>query len=109
MIRLTKVMFMTAAGLLLVAVGVIGYIWIGHHLFGLNTSRLDPGQGPSWPMVVTVYSGCGAFFAFLAALALAAFTPSGVRPTSRPGPLPSTESAIEVVNPLHKSADSPPR
>jgi|GEM_PF-5569153 len=80
MVRLTKAMFMMAAALVLVMVGVVGYVWIGYEVFGLNTSRLDPAQGPSWPMVVTIYSGGGACFAFLAALVLALFTPGKAGP-----------------------------
>ncbi|UVJ39310.1 alkaline shock response membrane anchor protein AmaP [Arthrobacter sp. CJ23] len=35
---------------------VLAYVWIGSQVFGINTSRLDPAQGPSWPMHVVVWS-----------------------------------------------------
>lgn len=71
MYKAQKPLFIVAVVLGATAVLVVNYIWIGSAVFGLNTSRLDPEQGPSWPMHVVVLSMSGALFALTAGIVLA--------------------------------------
>lgn len=71
MSKASKPLFIVAGMLGIVAILVIAYIWIGSQVFGLNTSRLDPTQGPSWPMDVVVWSLIGAFFALAGGIVMA--------------------------------------
>lgn len=71
MSKAMKLLFIVAVVLGAVAILVVGYIWIGSAVFGLNTSRLDPTQGPSWPMDVIVWSMGGALFALMGGIVLA--------------------------------------
>ncbi|MCA4133149.1 hypothetical protein [Arthrobacter sp. M4] len=69
--RATKWLFIIAGALGAVAVFVIAYIWIGSQVFGINTSRLDPSQGPAWPMNVVVWPLIGALSAAAVGIVLA--------------------------------------
>ena len=71
MSKATKLLFIVAVVLGATAVLVVAYIWIGSQVFGLNTSRLDPEQGPSWPMGVIVLSMSGSLFALTGGIVLA--------------------------------------
>lgn len=71
MSKASKLLFIIAGVLGAVAVLIIAYIWIGSQVFGLNTSRLDPSQGPAWPMEVVVWSLIGALSASAVGIVLA--------------------------------------
>ncbi|MEV8147964.1 hypothetical protein AB0O52_07420 [Arthrobacter sp. NPDC080073] len=71
MYKAQKLLFIVAIVLGATAVLVVNYIWIGSAVFGLNTSRLDPEQGPSWPFAVVSLSVVGALFALMAGIVLA--------------------------------------
>lgn len=70
MSKASKVLFIAAGVLGAIMLLVIVYVWIGAQVFGINTSRLDPSQGPSWPMEVVVWSLIGAVIAAAAGLSL---------------------------------------
>jgi hypothetical protein len=57
--KTSKVLFVVAGALTIVTVLVVAYIWIGSQVFGINTSRLDPAQGPSWPFQLIYLSIIG--------------------------------------------------
>lgn len=60
MLNAAKILFIASVVLGVVAVLVVSYIWIGSTVLGINTSHLDPAQGPSWPMDAVVWSLAGA-------------------------------------------------
>ena len=70
MSKASKVLFTVAGVLGAIMLLVIAYIWIGSQVLGINTSRLDPSQGPSWPMEVAVWSFVGAVIAAAAGIIL---------------------------------------
>ncbi|MBB6404730.1 hypothetical protein [Arthrobacter sp. AZCC_0090] len=63
MSKASKLLFIVAVVLGAIAILVVAYIWIGSQVFGLDNSRLDPTQGPSWPMDVVGWSLICALFA----------------------------------------------
>lgn len=71
MSKTPKVLFLLSATCLATMFLVLAYIWIGAKDFGINTSRLDPAQGPSWPMHVVVWSLLGGIASAVAGIALA--------------------------------------
>ena len=71
MSKAQKRLFIVAVVLGATAVLVVNYIWIGSAVFGLNTSRLDPEQGPSWPFAVVSLSVVGSLFALTGGIVLA--------------------------------------
>ncbi|MFK4295944.1 membrane associated rhomboid family serine protease [Arthrobacter sp. GAS37] len=74
MSKAEKLLFIVAVVLGAIAVLVVGYIWIGSAVFGLNTSRLDPEQGPTWPFAVVSLSVVGSLFALMGGILLAVFS-----------------------------------
>ena len=56
-------LFAISGTLSVVALATVAYVWIGH-LFGLNTSRLDPDQGTAWPMHLFFWSSIGSVATF---------------------------------------------
>ncbi|MGO4857999.1 hypothetical protein [Arthrobacter sp. 2MCAF14] len=71
MSKATKLLLIVAVVLGAIAILVVNYIWIGSQIFGLNTSRLDPEQGPSWPFAVVSLSVVGALLALMGGIVLA--------------------------------------
>ncbi|MGO4587083.1 hypothetical protein AB4Z38_24845 [Arthrobacter sp. 2RAF6] len=74
MYKAQKLLFMVAVVLGAAAVLVVNYIWIGSAVFGLNTSRLDPEQGPTWPFAVVSFSVVGSLFALMGGILFAVFS-----------------------------------
>ncbi|MDQ0031473.1 hypothetical protein [Arthrobacter bambusae] len=71
MYKAESLFFIVAVVLGATAILVGGYIWIGSQVFGLNTSRLDPAQGPAWPFAVISCSVVGSLFALAGGIVLA--------------------------------------
>lgn len=82
MYKAQKLLFIGAVVLGATAVLVVNYIWIGSQVFGLNTSRLDPEQGPSWPFAVVSCSVIGSLFALMGGILFAVFSPHRTPPHS---------------------------
>ncbi|MCZ9882352.1 hypothetical protein [Arthrobacter sp. B2a2-09] len=74
MSKAQKLLFIAAVVLGATAILVYAYIWIGSEVFGLNTSRLDPDQGPSWPFAVISLSVIGSLFALTGGILFAVFS-----------------------------------
>lgn len=84
MSKASKLLFIVAGVLGATAILVVAYIWIGSQVFGLNTSRLDPTQGLSWPMDVVVWSLIGAFFALAGGIVMAVASERKTPPSPNP-------------------------
>ncbi len=70
MIRFSRIFTILAAILFFISILVIAYIWIGFSVFGINTSRLDPEQGPAWPMTTSVLAFFGSIVCLIVGFSL---------------------------------------